>query len=67
MAPIVRLTIWLWQLFKRRLSRMELTIYAVAIMAALSIASSSEPATGLRTGRSATRGAEGDPALSPLM
>jgi hypothetical protein len=37
MDPFVRLTIWLWQLSRRRISRRELTIYAVAIIAALSI------------------------------
>ncbi len=38
MDPLLRVTIWLWQLSRRRLSRQELIIYAVAIIAALGLA-----------------------------
>ncbi|MBM6584264.1 hypothetical protein ILT44_29135 [Microvirga sp. BT689] len=37
MDPFVRLTIWLWQLSRQRLSRQELLIYAITLILALGI------------------------------
>jgi hypothetical protein len=37
MDPFIRLSIWLWQLSRRRLSRQDLLVYAIAIILALGI------------------------------